>query len=543
MSTPPDGFVEADHSAFDARAYLAQFYTTPHVAEDDVILRFVGPQADVWALGVILYEALTGQRPFDGDTSWTILHRVITAEPVSPRKTVPAIPRDLEIVCLKCLGKEPHRRYATAAELAADLGRVLAGEPVSARRPGVVERARRWARQNPTRAALAAMSVVVAVFAVWAWSAYRAKVADDRTAAAVEKLAAADTARVPELLDELDAHGGDAEPHLRRQLADAPAGSARELHLRLALLPRDPGQVEPLAARLFDAPPAAVAVLVDRLRPHAAALAPGLWRAVQDPATDHDRRFRAACVLAQFDPDHPDWPGIASTVVERLLVSNLADLATWARLLGPVGRHLAPPLDAAFAAEAADGRRSTAAAAVAELGADPTRLLALTLAASPAQLGELVPALRRHAGAVRSGLTAALDTPIPPKPPTELSDWEQERIAPAHAVRARAALALLHLGDDPAAWDRLRFTPDPQTRTFLTNWFAESRFPLDRLLNRLRAEPDATVRRALLYAVGEYPRAAMTPRPGTGCGSPRTRRPARSSPTGSPSPASRSTGC
>src|SRR5205823_2308519 len=101
--------------------------------------KFVGPQADVWALGVVFYEALTGTRPFDADDVQGLLAAVMTADPVPPRKRVPTIPRDLELICLKCLAKPPHERYPTAKELADDLDRFVRGEPISVRPAGPVE--------------------------------------------------------------------------------------------------------------------------------------------------------------------------------------------------------------------------------------------------------------------------------------------------------------------------------------------------------------------------------------------------------------------
>jgi serine/threonine protein kinase len=103
--------------------------------------KFVGPPADVWALGAILYEALTGTRPFDGPDVRAVLARVLTADPVAPRKLAPAVPRDLERICLTCLAKKPHERYPTAAELAADLARFARGEPISVRPVGALGRA------------------------------------------------------------------------------------------------------------------------------------------------------------------------------------------------------------------------------------------------------------------------------------------------------------------------------------------------------------------------------------------------------------------
>jgi tRNA A-37 threonylcarbamoyl transferase component Bud32 len=125
-------------------------YMAPEQAKGDS--KFVGPQADVGALGVILYECLTGRVPFAGGSSHEVLRRVIEDTPAPPSRSG-RIPRDLETICLKCLEKAPAERYETAAGLAADLSRFLAGEPILARPAGRVERAYKWARRKPWQAA------------------------------------------------------------------------------------------------------------------------------------------------------------------------------------------------------------------------------------------------------------------------------------------------------------------------------------------------------------------------------------------------------
>ena len=114
----------------------------------------VGPATDVYGLGAILYELVTGRPPFRGDSALETLRQVATEEPVPPRRLQPRLPVDLETICLKCLRKEPGQRYASAAELAEDLRRFQAHEPIRARRVGLLARGAKWARRRPAAAAL-----------------------------------------------------------------------------------------------------------------------------------------------------------------------------------------------------------------------------------------------------------------------------------------------------------------------------------------------------------------------------------------------------
>jgi serine/threonine-protein kinase len=131
----------------------------------------IGPATDIYALGTVLYEMLTGRPPFRGETAAETERQVVTDEPVPPARLNPKVPRDLDTICLKCLQKDPQRRYASAAALADDLRRFGDGRPIHARPVSRAARLLRWMRRKPADAALVAtvLTSVGLAFGGWLW--------------------------------------------------------------------------------------------------------------------------------------------------------------------------------------------------------------------------------------------------------------------------------------------------------------------------------------------------------------------------------------
>jgi WD40 repeat protein/tRNA A-37 threonylcarbamoyl transferase component Bud32 len=219
-------------------------YMAPEQAAGNA--RRVTIAADVYSLGAVLYDLLTGRPPFTGDSPMDVVLQALDRDPVPPSRHCPKVPRDLETVCLKCLRKEPQGRYDSADALARDLDHYLAGEPIEARPSGPVERAVRWVRRHPAPAALLAVGTAAVLGLVWG---VMSAAANARLAEANGKLEVA--------LAEAEANRREAD-RLRGVAAEQEARTNRLFYVTQMNLARRAFEEKNLAEAL---------ALLDKLRP------------------------------------------------------------------------------------------------------------------------------------------------------------------------------------------------------------------------------------------------------------------------------------
>ena len=267
-----------------------------------------------------------------------------------------------------------------------------------------------------------------------------------RAAGLVEALCAAETTEVPSLITRLNPYRRWANPALTEVVREALDGSKEQLHARLALLPVDPGQVDPIVEALLGAEPASFPVLRGLLSPHGASLSERLWQILQDGSETAERRFRAAGALAVYDPQSPHWQDASDDVAGQLVAVPSVYFADWARALRPVGEVLLPALCQAFRDEdRTDLERSLAAEVLADYVADrPEMLVDLACDANARQFKTLFPQLQTHGDRAITLLEAELA-----KEPT--FQWNDPPLDPAWTApdatlvsKIERALGVLH---------------------------------------------------------------------------------------------------
>jgi formylglycine-generating enzyme required for sulfatase activity len=465
---------------------------------------------------------LCGELPFRG-SKLMILHQVLSEEPRPPRKLNDKIPKDLETICLKCLEKQPAKRYPTARALAEELRRFLDNRPILARPVGRLEQGVKWVKRRPGVSALLATlaAVLVAALGVVSWQLgetraalkekedeqkERVKAETQRSLARVAALQTATPGAVPAILADLEAARDDVLPRLRELWHGADAGDPQaRMRVGLALLPVEPEVVrDDLADWLLRADdPAEVVLVRDALTPHKDALRGRFWHKAEAARVKPEEQFRAQVALAAFDPGNERWAKQARAVVEQLLNANPLHLGSWEKAFQPVRGSLLKPLSEVFRTAKSAERREFAATVLADYAGDRLDVLAdLLLDANPRQFAVLFPKVRAFASA-----TVSLQEELAKRPPPDGKVGPDEPAREALAKRqANAAAALLRLGRAEEAWPLFRHSPDPTPRSELVARVAplgiEARRIADRLLKE--EEQDVSARRALIVALGEY---------------------------------------
>jgi formylglycine-generating enzyme required for sulfatase activity len=325
------------------------------------------------------------------------------------------------------------------------------------------------ASYHAVRGSLLTVCVVALAYFSWdGWGRLKAHHLRDR-------LLEAAIVNVPGIIDEMAHYRRWTDPILRETLASAEQIDSRErVHASLALLLHDPNQVPFLSAKLLTAESHDFAVLRDSLRDYKEVLVPDLWATADDPKMDEERRFRAACALAEYDRENQRWKELSRDVTAKLIRETPDEIGSWIEALRPVGRSFLLP---ALADILADERRSDAERSVA------TSLFANYAQADPEPFATLEQRLTRE------------------EAPT-LEDDDKKLAAKR---RANVAVALVQMGQFARAQRQFEHTSDPTVRTYLIHKLGPPRISARIIVSALEdSTRAASIRQALILSLAGF---------------------------------------
>jgi formylglycine-generating enzyme required for sulfatase activity len=287
--------------------------------------------------------------------------------------------------------------------------------------------------------------------------------------------------------------------------------SKERLHASLALLPVDPDQVDYLYERLLNAGPTQLPVIRDALLAYRDSLVERLWKVLGNAQEDPDHRFRAACVLATYDPGGDGWQNASKFVTDHLLTvvkKNPSHYSPLLEMLRPVRQRLIGSLAEVYRnREQPESERSFATTILADYASNqPSILAGLLMDADEKQFAVIFPKFKEQGERGLALLTIEMDRTLPADMPS--SDERRETLAKR---QANAAVALLKMNQPEKVWPLLKHGPDPRTRSYLIHRLGPLGVDAGEIIKRLDEEPDETIRRALLLSLGEFDEKALPP--------------------------------
>jgi serine/threonine protein kinase/formylglycine-generating enzyme required for sulfatase activity len=317
-----------------------------------------------------------------------------------------------------------------------------------------------------------------------------------------DRLLVSSTTDVPGIVKDMAPYRRWVDPLLleANSLAEKEIDSRKLLHTSLALLPVDATQVEYLFGRLLDAEPHEVPVIRDALAGQRSELLDRLWAVVEGPEKGKDRqRLRAATALASYDPDGQQWAKVSTAVANDLVNEPAVYLAAWMESLRPVRDKLLAPLASVYrGAQRRERERSLATDILADYAADKPGVLAnLLMDGDEKQFGVMYARFKEHGQRYLSLLTGEIDRKLPMDATEDAKEQHGKR-------QANAAVALFLMNRREKVWPLLKHSPDPRVRSYLIHRLSPLGADPRAIVKHLEAEPDLTIRRALILSLGEF---------------------------------------
>jgi serine/threonine protein kinase/formylglycine-generating enzyme required for sulfatase activity len=420
-------------------------------------------RSDLWSIGIMLYEQLFGCRPFKGSIT-ELIFKIRSEDITVPKDTSKRIPRDLITICMRCLVREPEQRLGSCGELADELRRWLAGEPIESRRTPVWVRTWMWAKRHPTVATLTGLFLASLILGTvislgFAFEANRRQNA--LIESQVASLLTADSPSVPLIIQNLKTLGRGVPDALQDLQESKIAEPRQKVRIALANLLLAEYSNEELASQMAELgetmtllPPGELQALLPLFQPFDSQLQGRLWTLATAPETRQSQRLSAAACLAQLNHTSENWEEIDQNTLAALMREPLESMEEWATLFHPRASAWRPLLAQLQQSTQDPSRQQQASTLLAYLYADEIdALVEMGLRGTANQLKGLLPFFEAKPERVRNYLGQR----------TGLLNDE---------AKANRALILLALGDATPFFELSDAVKDPTSRSEFVLRFA-----------------------------------------------------------------------
>ncbi len=500
----------AEHLTIDESVLGTPSYMAPEQVIGEPVKNLAA--IDIYGLGAILYEMLSGRPPYQGTTALEVFYQVVNEPLIPPGRLQRGLPRDLETICMKCLCKAPSGRYAGASQLADDLDRFIAGEPIHARRAGLLRQTTWWCHRHAVWSSLAAAALIFLV----AWSLgvvlQKRELRQARIDQMVMNLPMTRTENLLEVIAVMRSQPADSRDALVKEIASR-TGVVANRSLPIAVAQNVFGLCDQaiLLDHVVGASAAELSVLVNLPGGWSDESRQTLWQNLLDDGAAPAGRLRAAAVLATHDHDDGRWTQLADLIAEEVANEPLSQATGWADLLWPIRHDIAAALSSRLSSSTYNSDAEPVAATVFahHTADDPVQLANQLLDASTGTYRILLNPLPITMPTVAQVMNDALAAPLPIEPQASIQNsaesiaYTTQRIRHARR-RAVAAISLAIGGQDEALRDLLDAADDLTARTYAIESLAACGLSIPWLRQVIDQDTRPTVLQACVLAMGQY---------------------------------------